>query len=52
MGNTNTQFIDRIDWWHLKAEREKDPWIRFILYYFIFDAYLSEGSQSSNGGES
>lgn len=42
------QFRYRISWWHLRAKKEKDPWIRFVIYYFIFDAYLSYGSQSGN----
>lgn len=44
----NQEFLNRISWWHLRAKREKDHWIRFILYYFMFDAYLSEGSKSGN----
>lgn len=42
------QFKDRISWWHLRVKKEKDHWIRFILYYFIFDAYLGENSGKSN----
>ena len=44
----NQKFKDRISWWQLMAKKERNPWISFVLYYFIFDAYLSEGSQSGS----
>lgn len=38
---------ERLSWWHLKAQREtKDHWVRFVLYYLIFDAFISDGSGS------
>lgn len=38
---------ERISWWHLKAKNENDLWVRFVLYWIIFDAYLSAGSGTS-----
>lgn len=40
-------FKNRIEWWHLLAKKQEDHWIRFILYYIIFDAYLTNESQAS-----
>jgi len=41
-------FKDKLSWWHLKAKREgKDPWVRFVLYYLIFDAYITKYSGSN-----
>lgn len=38
----------RLSWWHIKAKKESDLWVRFVLYYLIFDAYISDGSGSGN----
>jgi len=41
-------FKERMVWWHGKAKsfknskNYKDPWISFVLYWIIFDAYLTE----------
>ncbi len=41
-------FKNKLSWWHLKAQREKkDPWVRFVLYYLIFDAYITKYSGSN-----
>lgn len=40
---------NRLSWWHLKAKRErKDYWVRFVLYYLIFDAFISSESGKGN----
>lgn len=45
----NRELRHRISWWHLRAKREtKDYWIRFVLYYLIFDAFISNESGSGN----
>lgn len=40
------EFKNKISLWKIKATKAKDPWIIFVLYYFIFDAYLTHESQS------
>ncbi len=43
----DTLFDNKLSWWHFKAKKEKDPWIRFVLYYLIFDAYITRYSRSN-----
>lgn len=40
-------FKERILEWHLKAKEQTDEWIIFILYYLIYDAYLTQGSSKN-----
>jgi hypothetical protein len=44
----NSELRDRLSWWNIRAKKEKDPWIRFVLYYMIFDAFITDGSNSGN----
>ncbi len=47
----NPELRNKLSWWHLKAKKEKDLWVRFVLYYLIFDAFISDGSGSGNDQE-
>lgn len=38
----------RLSWWWLRAKNETDIWIKFFLYWMMFDAYITEGSGSSS----
>lgn len=46
----NQDFKDRIFWWRARLNNGKlrisqDPWVKFMLCWMIFDAYLTEISQ-------
>jgi hypothetical protein len=41
-------FKNKLSLWHQKAKKEKDPWVKFVLYYLIFDAYTTKYSGSNN----
>lgn len=32
---------DRIGWWKLKAQRHGDPFVRFVLFWFCFNAWMT-----------
>ncbi len=36
---------DRISWWAIKARNEPDFYVRFILYWFCFNAWITYLSQ-------
>lgn len=40
-------FKNKLSWWQLKAKKEKDPWVKFFLYYQIFDSYITKYSGSN-----
>lgn len=47
----NQDFKERMVWWYVKLNNIKlkiwqDPWLDFMLCWMIFDAYLTEISQS------
>src|SRR3990167_7616718 len=47
----NEDFKERMVWWYTKLNNVKlkiwqDPWLDFMLCWMIFDAYLTEISQS------
>lgn len=47
----NQGFKERMAWWYFKLSNVKlkiwqDPWLDFMLCWMIFDAYLTEISQS------
>ncbi len=43
------EFIERLRTWKRKAdENTADAWIRFIIYWMIFDAYITDESFRSN----
>ena len=49
----NQSFKNRIVWWYaklnnLKLKTGQDPWLDFMLCWMIFDAYLTEISQSGS----
>lgn len=39
---------DRITWWALKAKQQRDPFIKFILYWFCFNSWISYLSNKDN----
>lgn len=47
----NILFENRLSFWYSKAKREKDPWVRFLLYYIIFDAYITQYSGQNKDAE-
>lgn len=40
----NEELGQRLGFWMLKAEENSDIWIRFLIYWMIFDSYLTEES--------
>lgn len=33
-----------IDWWILRGEKQKDPFLKFFIYYLCFDAWITAES--------
>ena len=52
----NEDFKERMVWWYTKLNNVKlkiwqDPWLDFMLCWMIFDAYITEISQSGSDRE-
>ena len=39
---------ERIGWWIIKARGQRDPFVKFILYWFCFNAWLTSLSGKDN----
>jgi len=39
-------FFKRLKLWHSKIDGQTDSWIKFVICYLIFDAYLTKFSES------
>jgi hypothetical protein len=39
---------EKIGWWLIKARNQKDPFVRFILYWFCFNTWLTNLSNKDN----
>ena len=53
INEVNQDFKDRMFWWYTKLNNVQlkiweDPWLDFMLCWMIFDAYLTEISQSGS----
>ena len=46
--NMNNELKNRLIQWQQKAQGSHDVWVQFILYYLIFDAYISDMSNNGN----
>ena len=42
---TDSVTKNRISWWLLKARRQRDHFIKFVLYWFCFNAWLTNLSK-------
>ncbi len=51
MLQASAELKNRLSWWGLKAKEATDPWVRFVLYWMIFDGYLTEMSNSGSDEE-
>lgn len=39
---------ERIGWWLIKARSYRDPFVRFVLYWFCFNAWVTNLSNKDN----